>query len=47
MSESIGNACAVCFKRGVFFDPKYNRKTLIAFKTQKLSVLELRKLVGF
>jgi hypothetical protein len=33
-SESIGNAREVLLKRGVFFDPDYNRKTLIAFETQ-------------
>jgi hypothetical protein len=43
-SESIGNARAVRLKRGVFFDPDYNRKSLIAFETQKICALDQTKI---
>jgi hypothetical protein len=46
-SSSIGNARAVRLKRGVFFDPEYNRKTLTAFDIQKLCILDRTKMIPF
>ena len=34
-------------KRSVFFDPEYNRKTLIAFKTKKICVSDRTKKIPF
>jgi hypothetical protein len=39
-SVPIGNARAVRLRRGVFFDPDYNRKTADRAQNKKTSVLD-------